>query len=156
MLAAAVQQVPIPIKSTGWSWTSIGVWVLVAVMTPLALAAIRAWPAMRKINADADQSLRKDLMEEVQKLRSEQVAERVECDRKLGNMQRKMDAVTRQFVQFQLVIARFLPDEYAPEAQNAANRLMNVITADVDEFTSEEEIGRPEPPRIVPEGETSG
>lgn len=152
----SVAEAPVPIRSTGWSWTAYGVWTLVAVMTPIAIAAFRMIPAMRKINVDADQSLRKDLMEEVQKLRKEQAEERADCDRKLGSMQRKMDAVTRQFVSFQLVVARYLPADYAPEAQNAANRLMAVIAQDVDEFIPGEEIHRPEPAKIIPEGETSG
>lgn len=129
---------PVTVRSTGWSPTSIGVWTLVAVMTPLVIALFRLWPAMRKLRNESDGSLRGDLLKRIQALEAAQVTERTQHQAEMMALQNKLDAVVRQFVQFQLTVVRHMPSEFAPEIQRASANLMAVIARDVSEFTPDE------------------
>ena len=133
------QPAAVPIRATGWGWTAYGVWALVILMTPIVVALTRMWPAMKKLRNEADGSLRTDLMGRLAKVEADLAAERRECNCQLHAMQNKMDAVMRQFVQFQITVARYMPAEHASKAQNVANRLLEIIATDVEEFAPEPE-----------------
>lgn len=135
---AAKAAEPVVVRSTGWSPTSIGVWTLVAVMTPLVIALFRLWPAMRKLRNESDGSLRGDLLKRIQALEAAQVNERTQHQAEMMALQNKLDAVVRQFVQFQLTVVRHMPSDFAPEIQRASANLMAVIARDVSEFTPAE------------------
>jgi hypothetical protein len=132
LVDAASQAAPIATHATGWSWTSYGVWALVGLLTPIMVAFMRMWPAMRKLRNESDGSLRSDLMKLL-------AAERRDCSRRIGGLQNKMDAMTRQFVSFQIVVARALPNEAAPHAQAAADRLMDIVMRPTEQFEPSEE-----------------
>lgn len=133
-LGAVKAAEPVVVTSTGWSPTTYGVWALVILMTPILIALFRMWPSMRKLRNESDGSLRQDLLARIKALEEGQTQEREDCQRRLTAMQNKMDAVTRQFVQFQLTVVRYMPEEFAPHAQRAAANLMAVIAKDVGEF----------------------
>ena len=149
-VAAAAPAEPVEVRASGWSPTSIGVWTLVILLTPLVVALTRMWPAMRKLRNESDGSLRSDLLDRIKTLETAQLHEREHCTRQLMAMQNKMDAVTRQFVQFQLTVVRYMPEEFAPQAQRAAANLMAVIAKDVSEFAPVElDPAEPAPPSAV-------
>lgn len=137
-VAALQAAEPITIRATGWSATTYGVWALVVLMTPILIALFRMWPAMRKLKNESDGSLRTDLFARIKALEEGAAAERRDAARKVMAMQNKMDAITRQFIQFQLAVVKHMPSEFAPEIQRASANLMSVIAKDVDEFAPEE------------------
>ncbi len=145
---------PVAVRATGWSPTSIGVWTLVGIMTPVVIALFRLWPAMRKLRNESDGSLRGDLLKRIQALENSQTAERGQHAREMLAVQNKLDAVVRQFVQFQLTVVRHMPSDFAPEIQRASANLMAVISRDVSEFTPDELMGErtAEPGDAAPEG----
>ncbi|AYJ87678.1 hypothetical protein D3Y57_19290 [Sphingomonas paeninsulae] len=63
----------IPVKVEGLSPST---YVLVAILTVIVGGLIKVWPALRKIAAEGDQSLRQDLMRRVHDLEAELKAER--------------------------------------------------------------------------------
>jgi vacuolar-type H+-ATPase subunit I/STV1 len=148
--------VPLATKTVGWSSTTWVMTVLCALVTPVFIAALKFLISRQTIEYKADGSLRTDLLarigaveraqaKEREAFATERAAfvreitqERKDCERRLDGMQKKMDAVTRQFVQFQLIVAGSIPADKTPMAQAAVERLLEIVSQDVSVFESVE------------------
>lgn len=120
----------------GLTFGGAGIWTLVALAV---VWLIRIQPKMRELQNNADGSLRKDLMERIDKLEKQLLDERRECDRELEKMrvemrgmQQTMDGLHRQLITQSSALALRLPPGTAASA--AADRL-------VERFAQENEGG---------------
>ncbi len=121
----------------GLTFGGAGIWTLVALAV---VWLIRIQPKMRELANNADGSLRKDLMDRIDKLEKQLLDERRECDRELEKMrvemrgmQQTMDGLHRQLITQSSALALRLPPGTAASA--AADRL-------VERFTQENEEGQ--------------
>lgn len=111
----------------GLTFGGAGIWTLVALAV---VWIIRIQPKMRELQNSADGSLRKDLMERIDKLEKQLLDERRQCDRELDamrvelrGMQQTVDGVHRQLIaQSSSLALRLTPPN--TEAAAAADRVV--------------------------------
>lgn len=152
-MSAAVSSLPLDVQ--GLTIGGAGTWTLVVVV---ALALIKAWPALRKLQNEADNSLRADMLKRIDDLektiKDERTAsyndriacgerisimerrlseERRECDNKLHDMQIQIDGLIRQIALMSTNhVVSIMPSE-TPETNKAAGRMRNLLNRIEDE-----------------------
>ena len=147
--------IPIPVHQTGWTPSAYIQSGIAALLLPFLFALLKFWPTMLKIKVGADDSLRGDLLARVSELEkrgdedrrnfeAKLRADRLECDRRLEAQQRKMDVITRRFFQFQMSLARFLPESAAPMAQQHSNEILRIISKPIEEFMTPAALADPD------------
>lgn len=112
----------------------VGIWTMVLLMVA---SLFKMWPALRKIAADSDGSLRTDLLGRVRQLEvdraaddirhtQEMVAERQRCAQEIGELRQQIIGMQRQIMEFQIVIARSYPldKDIPPEMQRILDRMI--------------------------------
>jgi len=129
----------IPVRAVGWSPTSVGMWVLVALVLPVVTLLIKSWPALRRLAIDADNSLRADLMtlmaaerkahvEEVASLKKDMISQYEQCAQEQlharnveQSLREEIAGLHRALIQ--LSISTGTAIELSPLARGAADRV---------------------------------
>lgn len=79
---------PVAVRTTAGV---VGIWGLLLVVI---VTAIKAWPALRKLQLQSDTSLRADLMAMIQELRGELTDQRVKCAAEIAEIRAEHAAET--------------------------------------------------------------
>jgi ElaB/YqjD/DUF883 family membrane-anchored ribosome-binding protein len=124
----------------GLTFGGAGIWTLVALVV---VWIIRIQPKMRELQNSADGSLRKDLMERIDKLEKQLSEERRECDREMHEMreefrntikamQQTIDGLHRQLLaQSSSLALRLTPA--STSAGKAADALVQRLSRELDD-----------------------
>jgi hypothetical protein len=100
---------------------SVPIWALLATVL---LALFKIWPAIKRLQNESDASLRTDLMRRVTELEKHLLDEQRECDRRISDLQSKLDGVLRQFLAYQLAVEQAVPpDRRSPAIDSALESL---------------------------------
>lgn len=106
MFSAAAEAIPV---STGFTWTAAGAWASFAALLGLLGVVVRQYVPLRKTNLDADQKLREDLLQRVEKLEAQLERQQVRHSAERALDRHRLNNVTQCFDALLLLI------ETAPE-----------------------------------------
>lgn len=144
MNTTAVEPARVPVY-TGWGPGTYALYAILLLISPLVIALFKYLPTMRSLKDQSDDTLRKDLLARINEVEDQLTEarksfdraiaeERASCDRRLDAYQRKMDAITRKFFQFQLSLVQYLPSSAAPIAQKSADHILEIIEQPIESF----------------------
>lgn len=107
---------------------TLGIWGLIAA---IIIWWIRGAPARMQSQTERDASLRQSLLKRIDDLEADLAAERKKCEDELRKLRQHIDGIMRKFVQYQIAIARMLPNAEKP----VSDAILKMLT-DLEETTS--------------------
>lgn len=128
-MTPAIANAAVAVKPVGMSATAYIMLVFVLVSVPLLAAILRQLiknaPEMKKLENEGDASLRHDLLARISTLEMQMLEKDKACEEKLTAMQKQIDGLVRQLVQYQVSSGRAM--HMTPEADAAIDRVSRII-----------------------------